>query len=86
MPFSREIAGKSGAGQGTRGEKKEIPPSQSTDLTILCSQSNRGPQLHDDPQDCCNGEQQKHDSPSDDAGHIQPVSLVASIGFRRGLS
>lgn len=57
MPFSREIAGKSDAGQRAQDEKKEIPPSQSTDLTILCSQSNRGPDLHKDPHDCRNGEQ-----------------------------
>ena len=86
MPFSREIAWKSGAGQEARGEKKEIPPSQSTDHTILCSQGNRGPELHNDPQNRSNGEQQKHHSPPDNACHIEPVSLVASTGFRRGLS
>jgi hypothetical protein len=86
MPFSREIAGKSGAGQGARGEKKEIPPSQSTGHTILCSQGDCGPELHNDPQDCCNGEEQKHDGTSDDAAHIQPISMVASIGIRSSLS
>ena len=44
MPFGHEIAGKSGAGQGTQGEKKEIPPSQSTDHNIILrSQGNRSP-------------------------------------------
>ena len=86
MPSSREIFGKSGTGREARGEKKEIPPSQSADHTIVCSQGNRGPELHNDPQNCSNGEQQKHDSPAYDAGHIQPISMVVSIGFRRSLS
>ena len=69
-----------------RGEEKESPPSQSTDHIIVCSQGKCGPELHHDPQNCSNGEQQKHESPADDDGHIQPISMVASIGFRRSLS
>lgn len=70
MPFSREIAGKSGARQGARDEKKEIPPRPSTDHTILCSQDNRGPELHHDPQNRCNGERKEHNGPADDTCHI----------------
>ena len=58
MPFRRKIAVKSDAGQGAQGEKKKIPPSQSADLTIFCSLSNRGPKLYNDPQHCRNGEQE----------------------------
>src|SRR5436190_9494525 len=64
-----------------RQEQKDISESLSS-----AHRGKRDPELHNGPQHCHNGEQQKHDSPPDDTGHIQPVSLAVSLRFRRGLS
>ena len=39
------------------------------------------PELHDNPEDCGNREQQKHNGAADDAGYIQPGLLRFSIGL-----
>ena len=54
--------------------------SQTAHHTIVCSQGDRGPEFHHDPQDRCHGKQLKHDSSADDAGHIQPACCVSRYG------
>jgi hypothetical protein len=41
------------------------------------------PELQDDPQDRCNSEQQKHDGPVDDTGHLKPGLLRFSLRLSR---
>ena len=58
-------------------------PSPVVPLSHKSGEGDCGPKLHDDPQDRCNGEQQKHDSPGDDAGYIDPSLLRFSVRLSR---